>query len=490
MNFFDTLDERETALLLGESMEQEPLDAETLARIQASVAKGLPAKNKKRVRRRIRVALIAAALLAAAIGITVEAKEYSDAVEFFEEYNLPTDGLSRAEIKAVYRDITTETFSYSKTAEVLERRINQALLEGNELSGETPTPSDIEDLWNTLHRWKYIDGDGNAFLTSPEETVGVRYFGDLEEIKRYENGKEVWGVKMPEGGYLVGFTPVSDGVVVMYSMGYGEPDRLIKVSDHGEVLWNVGVDNGFSSDEELLTVIEDADGTYAVFGRGNLDFLCLSRFDKNGNQLSFVSAELTGRAIKDAVRISDGYLVLLSSYHEGHRSELVRMDREGNITDSFFSYSSDTEYYWLTDMIEYNGRIYLSAYATPKTEDEGGRDEVAEIIDKCFEEKLWQADNITDLVRGNYTAVLLVCDTQDYNPKTFYSVNGSLGGTLALGEDGTLLWDTESLTDMIFSPVTSAYSILGKGVVYRYTFGADGKFKGYEPTGEVTSFSR
>ncbi|MBQ3003827.1 MAG: hypothetical protein IJD82_08850, partial [Clostridia bacterium] len=414
MNFFDTLDERETALLLGESMEQEPLDAETLARLQASVSNRLHDKHKKRVRRRIRVALIAAALLAAAIGITVEAKEYSDAVEFFEEYNLPTDGLSRAEIKAVYRDITTETFSYSKTAEVLERRINQALLEGNELSGETPAPSDIEDLWNTLHRWKYIDGDGNAFLTSPEETVGVRYFGDREEIKRYENGKEVWGVKTPEGGYLVGFTPVSDGVVVMYSMGYGEPDRLIKVSDHGEVLWNVGVDNGFSSDEELLTVIEDADGTYAVFGRGNLDFLCLSRFDKNGNQLSFVSAELTGRAIKDAVRISDGYLVLLSNYHEGHRSELVRMDREGNITDSFFSYSSDTEYYWLTDMIEYNGRIYLSAYATPKTEDEGGRDEVAEIIDKCFEEKLWQEDNITDLVRGNYTAVLLVCDTQDY----------------------------------------------------------------------------
>ena len=489
MDFFDTLDERETALLLGESMEHETLDAETLARLQASVAKSLPAKNKKRVKRRIRVALIAAALLAAAIGITVEAKEYSDAVEFFEEYELPTDGLTRAEIKAVYRDITTETFSYSKTAEVLERRINQALLEGVELSGEIPAPSEIENLWNTLYQWQYLDGDGKSFLTSPEETVGVQYFRDREEIKRYENGKEVWSVKMPEGGYFIGFTPVSDGVVVMYSMGYGEPDRLIKVSDRGEVLWNVGVDNGFSSNESLSAVIEDADGTYAVFGRGDTNYLCLSRYDKNGNQLSFVSTEMIGRTIRDAVRLSDGYLVLLANYHEGYCSELVRMDRAGNITDSF-SYSSETEYYWLTDMIECNGRIYLSAYATLKIEHEGGRDEIAGILDKCFEEKLGPADNITDLVRGNYTAVLLVCDTQDYNPKTFYSVKGSLGGTLALGEGGTLLWDTESLTDMIFSPATSSHSIAGKGVVYRYTFDADGKLKGYEPTGEVTTFRR
>ena len=37
--------------------------------------------------------------------ITVEAKEYRDAIKFFNEYGLSTDGLSRGEIKAVYRDI-------------------------------------------------------------------------------------------------------------------------------------------------------------------------------------------------------------------------------------------------------------------------------------------------------------------------------------------------------------------------------------------------
>lgn len=174
-------------------------------------------------------------------------------------------------------------FSYSKTAEVPERRINQALLEGNELSGEIPALSEIEDLRNTLYRWEYIDGDGNAFLTSPEETVGVQYFRDREKIKRYENGKEVWSVKMPEEGFFIGFTPVSDGVVVMYSMGYGESDRLIKVSDRGEVLWNICVDNGFGTPKLHSGVVglrraglhaqnvlfrKRLAGRYARFGRG------------------------------------------------------------------------------------------------------------------------------------------------------------------------------------------------------------------------------
>ena len=36
--------------------------------------------------------------------------------EFFNEYGLSTEGLTRGEIKEVYRDITARTFSYSKTA--------------------------------------------------------------------------------------------------------------------------------------------------------------------------------------------------------------------------------------------------------------------------------------------------------------------------------------------------------------------------------------
>ncbi len=40
------------------------------------------------------------------------------------------------------------------------------------------------------------------------------------------------------------------------------------------------------------------------------------------------------------------------------------------------------------------------------------------------------SEELTPLVRDNYTAVLLVCDPEGGAPETFYSVQGSLGGKL------------------------------------------------------------
>lgn len=57
--------------------------------------------------------------MTAVAACAAEAKEYSDAVEFFESYNLPSEGLSRSDIKAVYNDIVTNSFSNSKTPGVI-----------------------------------------------------------------------------------------------------------------------------------------------------------------------------------------------------------------------------------------------------------------------------------------------------------------------------------------------------------------------------------
>ena len=82
-------------------------------------------KNKNGVK--VFRAIAACFILLIAIGFgsyafVAEAKEYNNAVQFFNDYGLSTEGLTRGEIKAVYRDITTKTFTYSKTAEVIENR--------------------------------------------------------------------------------------------------------------------------------------------------------------------------------------------------------------------------------------------------------------------------------------------------------------------------------------------------------------------------------
>ena len=44
-------------------------------------------------------------------GVVTEAKEYNEATTFFSDYHLSTEGLSRREIKKVYRNITTGSLS-------------------------------------------------------------------------------------------------------------------------------------------------------------------------------------------------------------------------------------------------------------------------------------------------------------------------------------------------------------------------------------------
>ena len=75
--------------------------------------------------RRFRWGAIAACLAliavigSAAFAFAAEAREYSTAVAYFEENGLTAEGLSRSEVKAVYRDITGKRFSYGKTADVI-----------------------------------------------------------------------------------------------------------------------------------------------------------------------------------------------------------------------------------------------------------------------------------------------------------------------------------------------------------------------------------
>jgi len=86
-------------------------------------------------------------LISTVSGLTIyaEAKEYKAAISFFNEYSLTTEGLSRGEIKSIYRDITTNSFSYGKTAEVLQKSVG-----GYEIFQDNPTPEDLENLGITV----------------------------------------------------------------------------------------------------------------------------------------------------------------------------------------------------------------------------------------------------------------------------------------------------------------------------------------------------
>jgi len=230
-----------------------------------------------------------------------------------------------------------------------------------------------------------------------------------------------------------------------------------------------------------------------VISRGDYKYFCLSQCSAEGRETHCKKTEVGNYGIWNAARFGDGYIVQLGSYMAGEYAALVKVDREGNITGSF-SYGSEDSDYYIADMIEFNGDIYLSTYAVPAQDGEhaGSRGEIAAVLQELFanDSREISGEELTQLVRENYTAVLLVCDPLVGTPREFYSVEGSLGGALSLNSFGRLLWDVESIATTFYSPTTNAFTIGGTCQVFRYTFDDSGTLVSQEKTDEFTNFLR
>lgn len=428
-------------------------------------------------------------------GTVAEAKEYREAVQFFHAYNLSTEGLTRSEIKRIYRDITTESFAYTKTAEVLTNSVTSNKIPGLEIPQQNPTTEDMETLWNYLkengkspHLFK--DGVHYWYRTEyTEEGSSHDYF------EKYDGDQLLWSVLVSEFD-IQGYSIVSDGVIA-----YGETTTssdshypwIAKFDEQGNSIWKRMMINGFD-DEYISAVVENPDGSYAVFSRGDLNYFSFNQYTKDGEKIHSQKTEIGNYRIVNAARFEDGYLMQLGNY-TNEPDKIVKVDSEGTMTELFTYRSNDRDYY-ITDMIEFKGNIYLSAYAVPKLEDEsenaGGRHEIAPVLNYLFDNGIYEisSEELTPMLRKNYTAMLLVCNPKTGTPKKFYSADGSLGGELSVSESGKLLWNVENITTSEFSPATSSYTIAAACYEYRYTFNGFGWLIRKEKTGEITTFAR
>lgn len=469
-------------------------------------------KNKKRVRFNYRVWAPIAACLVLAVSLTgvaaaAEVREYNTAVDFFAENGLSAEGLSREDIKAVYRDISTNRFTNDKTVEVIRRSVP-----GVEILQEEPTPEELSALWNSnVNVWSGSHTNAAAeYKIDYEFPSGAEHWEwDKITVECLRDGETLWKTEFPTLGkkwgddelYIRDCEMTSSGTAVWGQIdcwtevteSSKSPGRtyglLARIDDSGEKLWERRIDHGFE-DEYIGEVIDNGDGTWAVVSRGDLEYLCLSQYDIDGNELSFNKTQVGNKGIWNAARLGDGYLVQLGDYTGGSYAHLTKLDRDGNITDNFVYEGDDCDYH-ITDMAEFEGRVYLSAYSVPKQTDGGGRYEIADILGYVFDKGNYEisSEELTPLVRDNYTAVLLLCDPEGGEPETFYSVKGALGGKLTV-EDGRLKWDAESVVSTFYSPYTSSFSIGGTCRVYRYSFDSTGALVECDDTGETTPYHR
>lgn len=461
----------------------------------------VPKTRTRHVRWGVLAACLALVMIAGSVtfAVAAEAREYDAAVEFFNENGLPTSGLTRAEIKEVYRDITSNRFTYGKTADVMSRSVL-----GYEIMQAEPTPEKLAELWNNNSKENVISEKGYDYririIDSYADKNGQRVFYgfDVSVLECYLDGNLLWKAERGDF-YIYGAVHTSKGTVVWGHSYFTLSNTsltgwLARFDDDGNMIWKKKLDHGF--DRELIaSVIDNGDGTWAVISRCEGNLLCLSRFDVDGNELSSKMTEIGNLGIGVTAKLGDGYLVQLGNVFGNvrHTARLVKLDRDGNVLDSF-TYEEDGIDYYITDVAEFGGKIYLSAYAVPTQKDAGGRDEIANILSYIWENHKDILMNVPDevltpLVRGNYTAVLLVCDTESGTPTTFYSVKGSLGGKFTVS-DGKLTWDVETIMTTFYSPATSSFTIGGTCAVFRYSFDISGTIIEQKDTGETVKYRR
>ena len=312
----------------------------------------------------------------------------------------------------------------------------------------------------------------------------------------------IWRVQVPS--YYGDFYPISDGVIVCGWDSFWNENGIIKADgwmikiDHGgNLLWTQKLETGFDR-EYPEGVLENADGSYTLFSRGDNKYLCVSRYSADGERILYRQTYMGQFSIGQVAHYDGGYLLQVADSEEDVAVRFIRVDQQGNVADGFTYY--DEEYvYRIQDMVEHGGKVYVSAYTVPRPETFPEimgkpyfslRNEIDEVRKKIYEDGSWD-DDVVPLLRDNYRAVLLICDPKNGGKlETFYTINGSLGSDLILTTDGDLIWETESIFDAIYTVNTSAYNMVGQCCVYQYFFDEGGKLFSMGKTDRVTGFYR
>ena len=131
-DMMDSLTPEELDQLLPEETETEIEEERILKAVMEKTRLSDHPAGKRRGKTLRKILLIAAAaILAAGAGagifaVRAEAMEYRAAVRFFSENGLSSEGLTRGEIKEIYRDITADTFGEEKTAALLRESLKTA----------------------------------------------------------------------------------------------------------------------------------------------------------------------------------------------------------------------------------------------------------------------------------------------------------------------------------------------------------------------------
>ncbi|MBQ7324106.1 MAG: hypothetical protein IJW98_00015 [Clostridia bacterium] len=303
-------------------------------------AKARPSRRRFSPRIAVTAAMMAALLLIGG-GITVlanEAKQYNEAMDFFEEYNLSAEGFSRSEIKKIYRDIVSESFTYEKTEAALASG-----LVGYEIQSKPLDSDGLKRLWLLGYNWKTIGNqDGTEENVRYYDSYYMKYGGGGDSvIEKYQDDQKLWERKI-EDIYVWETCPVQ-GKVLVTGMCLAEENptndpwvRICLLDGDSTVLWQKDIDSRMPK-PQVDYVLYNRDQTFTLFTFSYYsDSMWIATIDMDGNLLSeeYVKYDSIGDNIKKVVAVGDTYLML--------KGDQLMQEKDGKVKNTV-DFGTETE---------------------------------------------------------------------------------------------------------------------------------------------------
>ncbi len=282
--------------------------------------------------------------------------------------------------------------------------------------------------------------------------------------------------------------------------------RIALTAKDGSPLWDVTCSNGTTGYEEAVYAAEKDDRLTVISREDNYDrsdydpvqtsmYLITMIYDKNGQEIFRNRSSIGDWGVWGGAPINGGHILHCEGIlNTADVRFLQKLDDSGDPCGAF-TYLSGKNTLYYSDMKEVNKKLYISGYYVPTPAESYGRPEIDGVL-AAYEHTSGTDltdhgpdEQLTRMVRDNYTAFLIQCDPADGDIDAMYTVDGALGAELDGSGDG-ITWNIEEVAGTYYSPATSSFTIGGASYVFRYHFDGNGTFVSMEETDTMREYRR
>lgn len=424
-------------------------------------------KNKRGLNRAIFLLRPAFAVLTILVVILIayaynQNAEYQKAYAFFEENKVDIDSydLTKEEIKDVYQDINTNTFTNATSKQIIEDTVVKATLP------KDVTPEQLKIIWTTK--------DKSIFMPSHADTTDEIEYGLVGEENPTTDTKSNYYFKVTKGGksklayftnlYIFGYEKYNDNFVVFGQDESANKPKIAYLDSDLNVIWEKPFET--PTHGTILKVFTKGEHI-TVFGQANAssgNSIVFKRYDLQGNLVKENTLRYI-HAFHNVYQMDETYIVQLESKNF---TKLIVLDNDANMLIST-DFKLDDRRYVIEDIKQDDQYLYISTTSYPHKDeiDERltfendttftDRDSIEQIVTSSDHSDI-NAD-VTDQTKTNFEASLFLFDLNFQKPQLINNEKGVLGSTITLDTE-RFKWNVLSIKDAKLSLATSAFSII------------------------------